>query len=214
LSYPQVLTALTGASGMAHGETGQVIISTADPTKHPTTLSGAVFIARSTFPKAELRRIATPVGDTGVYRINFRQSIEINQRHPFTTVWVDHWSGQIKALRDPAGFSNGETLVTWVWPVHTGEAFGAKGRFLWFLAGIGLFVVYVTGLWLWLLRSGRLQDKAVNVLALRSYGSYLKKNIWQFSLALLHKARYMIRHINYVVPQYKRVLLKLCRRFM
>lgn len=163
LSYPQLLAAFTGSTGMAHGETGRNIVSTADPTPHPTTLAGAVFVARSAFPKAQLRRITTPLGDTGVYRINFRQSDEVNQRHPYTTVWVDHWSGQIKAVRDPLSFSSSETLGTWIWPLHTGEALGGLGRFIWFLAGIGLFTLYVTGLWLWLLRRGTLSDKPVNL---------------------------------------------------
>ncbi|MEQ1638060.1 MAG: PepSY domain-containing protein [Methylococcales bacterium] len=212
LSYPQVLEVLTGSSGMAHGETGRVIISTADPTNHPTTLAGALFVARSAFPKAELRRISTPVGDTGVYRINFRQGSEINRRHPFSTVWVDHWSGQIKEIRNPEGFSTGETLVAWVWPLHTGEAFGAKGRFVWFLAGLGLFVLYVTGLLLWLFRTGRVQDKAVNIEALRAYGERVTKNTLRMGLVLLNKSHRQLQGIIETLPQYKIMLLKLWRR--
>lgn len=179
LSYPQILAAFTSSSVMNHSETGQDIVSTAQPTKHPTTLAGAVFIARSAFPKAQLRRITTPLGDTGVYRINFRQSDEINHRHPYTTVWIDHWSGQIKVIRDPLSFSNSETLSTWVWPLHTGEALGGIGRFIWFLAGIALFILYITGLWIWLLRRGTLQDKPVNLMSIKTIGyhfiSFIKR---------------------------------------
>lgn len=167
LSYPQLLQSITGATGMAHGDTGREIVSTADPTKNPTSLAGAVFIARSAFPKAVLRRISTPLGETGVYRINFRQSSEINQRHPYTTVWVDQWSGQIKAIRDPLGFSSGEKISTWIWPVHTGEAWGESYRFLWFLSGIALFFLYISGISLWLFRQGILQDKAVDFTPLK-----------------------------------------------
>ena len=57
-----------------------------------------------------------PMVDSGIYRINFRQRSELNQRHPFTTVWVDRWSGQIKEVRNPAKFSKGETFASWIWP--------------------------------------------------------------------------------------------------
>lgn len=179
LSYPQLLEAITGASGMTHGKTGRDIVSTAEPGQHSTTLAGAVFVARSLFPSAELRRISTPVGSTGAYRINFRQSKEINQRHPYTTVWVDHWSGQIKAVQNPLEFNSGETFSTWMWPLHTGQAFGAIGRFIWFLAGIGLFALYVSGLMLWLLRRGTLKDKPVECTFIKVFASRSVQMGWR-----------------------------------
>ncbi|MGZ5052722.1 MAG: PepSY-associated TM helix domain-containing protein [Methylobacter sp.] len=167
LSYPSMLESLTGSSGMEHGETGRTIISTATPNNRPVGLESAEFVARSAFPRAELRRITTPTGESGIYRINLRQSSELNRRHPYTTVWVDRWSGQIREVRDPSQFSSGETMVTWMWPVHTGEAFGPTGRFIWFVSGIGLFVLYVTGLLRWLHRQGKVRDREVDVAALR-----------------------------------------------
>ncbi|MDD5412544.1 MAG: PepSY domain-containing protein, partial [Methylobacter sp.] len=62
LSYPSVLETLVGSSGMAHGETGPNIISTAIPNDHPTSLGAAEFIARGPFRRAELRRVTTPIG--------------------------------------------------------------------------------------------------------------------------------------------------------
>jgi uncharacterized iron-regulated membrane protein len=165
LSYPGVLETLVGSSGMEHGETGRNIISTAIPNNHPVGLESAEFVARAPFPRAELRRVTTPAGDSGIYRINLRQGSEVNHRHPYTTVWVDRWSGQVKEVRDPSAFSAGETFATWIWPMHTGEAFGATGRFIWFVAGIGLFVLYVSGLLHWLHRHGKVKDRDVNFIA-------------------------------------------------
>jgi len=165
LSYPGVLATLVGASGMEHGETGRNIVSTAIPNNHPVGLESAEFVARAPFPRAELRRVTTPAGDSGIYRINLRQGSEVNHRHPYTTVWVDRWSGQVKDVRDPSAFSSGETFATWIWPMHTGEAFGGIGRFIWFLAGIGLFVLYVSGLLHWLHRHGKVKDRDVNFIA-------------------------------------------------
>jgi uncharacterized iron-regulated membrane protein len=162
LSYPQVFEDLVGTSGMAHGETGKNITSTGQPNDHPTALESAEFMARGSFPKSSLRRITTPAGNEGVYRINLRQKGEINLRHPYTTVWVDRWSGQVKEVRDPYRFSTGETMLTWVWPLHTAEALGAKGRLLWFVSGFGLAFLYISGLLRWLLRRGVIQDRIIN----------------------------------------------------
>lgn len=162
LSYPSVLSALTDSKGMHHGDTGPALYSTAVPHDHPTGLEAATFIARGPFARAELRRVTTPAGETGIYRINLRQSDEINRRHPYTTVWVDRWSGHIREVRDPASFTRAQTIATAVWPVHTGEALGAYGRFLWFLSGLGLFFLYVTGLTRWLFRKGTIQDRPVD----------------------------------------------------
>lgn len=181
LSYPAILTALFGSEGMGHGDTGRDIVSTADPTKNPTTLSGAAFIARAPFPRAELRRVSTPAGETGVYRINLRQGEELNHRHPFTTVWVDRWSGQIKEVRDPMGFSSGTKLSTWVWPIHTGEALGAGGRFIWFLSGQALFWLYVTGLLRWLCRKGLVRDRQLHIVGWQSILQWTSSNFSNIS---------------------------------
>jgi uncharacterized iron-regulated membrane protein len=167
LSYPEVLEKWVGTSGMAHGETGRTIISTANPNDHPTGLESAEFIARGAFPKATLRRITTPTGESGIYRINLRQLGEINERHPYTTVWVDRWSGQTREVRDPLRFSGAETALSWVWPLHTGEALGAKARFVWFLSGFGVFFLYITGLLRWLHRRGKIQDRPFDSAALQ-----------------------------------------------
>jgi uncharacterized iron-regulated membrane protein len=189
LSYPAVLESLAGASGMAHGETGRNIISTAVPNNHPTGLEAATFMAQGPFPHAELRRITTPVGDSGIYRVNLRQPGEINQRHPYTTVWVDRWSGQIKEVRNPADFSAGETLASWVWPLHTGEALNGTGRFLWFLAGQSLFVLYVSGLLHWLYRHGKIRDRKIKLAALRPFLERLAHNSQRVGLMLF---RYLV----------------------
>ena len=155
LSHPSPLETLTGASGMAHGETGRNLISTAQPNNHPVGLEEAEFVARAPFPRAELRRVATPAGDSGIYRINLRQGNEINRRHPYTTVWVDRWSGQIKELRDPSEFTWSEKAIAWIWPLHSGEAFGATGRLLWFFAGMSLPALYLSGLLRWMQRNNQ-----------------------------------------------------------
>ena len=188
LSYPIILETLVGSSGMEHGETGRNITSTAIPNNHPTSLSAAWFVAQSAFPKAELRRVTTPAGDTGIYRINIRQAGEVNHRHPYTTAWVDRWSGQIKEVRNPNTFSTGEVFTTWIWPLHTGEALSATGRLAWFFSGMSLFALYVSGLLRWLCKIGKVKDRVVNLAAIKPKLLSIKIKLFQLTGLLIKKA--------------------------
>lgn len=208
LSYPSLLEAIAGSSGMEHGQTGRTLISTAKPNNHPTGLAAAVAVAQAPFPRAKLRRVTIPVGDTGIYRINFRQANEINQRHPYTTVWLDRWSGQIREVRDPRQFSQGEVFASWVWPLHTGEALGAWGRFCWFLAGLSVFVLYVSGLVRWLCRSGKMRDRRVNFAALRTWLELAKTRLRQLWRSLSPFLQQLAQQAKDYAPQLKIVLLK------
>lgn len=162
LAYPPLLELLTASAGMGHGDEGPNVRSTAVPNDRPVSLVEAVLVARGPFPSSEVRRITTPLGETGTYRINLRQRHEINQHHPLTMVWVDRWSGQIRDVRNPSKFTAGQAFTTWLWPLHTGEAFAGWGRFIWFLTGLMPMFLYVTGLVHWLYRCGVLRDRRLD----------------------------------------------------
>lgn len=161
LAYPELLETLTASSGMAHGDAGPTVESTAQPNDHPISIAEAVLVARGLFPSSEVRRITTPQGELGTYRINLRQKRELNQRHPFTTVWVDRWSGQIRAVNNPSQFSAGQVFTTWQWPLHSGEAFGS--RFAWFILGLMPLTLWISGLSYWLYRKGLIRDRSIDL---------------------------------------------------
>ncbi|MDO8938806.1 MAG: PepSY-associated TM helix domain-containing protein [Methylicorpusculum sp.] len=199
LSFPQMLESLTGSTGMSHGGNGPLILSTAVPNNRPVRLSEAAFIAKAPFPKAELRRITTPSGVDGTFQVNLRQGSEINQKHPFTMVWIDRWSGHIKEVRDPAKFSTGEKLMAWMWPVHTGEALGASGRFIWFLSGISLVLLYVSGVMRWLHRHGWISDQALNFSKLKTHGLTIMAKLQRVLLMLWRLLGEFIRYASPIV---------------
>ncbi len=163
LAFPQVLATLTAAPDLGHGNGGPGIRSTAVPNPHPISLSEAVSIAQGLFPHAELRRVATPAGETGTYRINLRRPEEPNFRHPYTLVWVDRWSGQIREVRNPNRFSAGQNLITRLWPLHTGESLNALGRLVWFISGLAPAALFATGLVQWLIKQGILADQPIDL---------------------------------------------------
>lgn len=166
LAYPALLENLTAATGMGHGDEGPTVRSTAIPNNKPISIEEAVLVARGLFPSSTVRRVTTPAGELGTYRINLRQKHELNQHHPFTSVWIDRWSGQIRAVNNPSQFSAGQTFTTWQWPLHTGEAFGATGRLLAFFTGLTPLLLWLSGLTHWLYRKGLIQDHAIDLSAL------------------------------------------------
>jgi len=78
LAYPALLESLTDSSGMGHGDEGPTVRSTAIPNNKPISIEEAVLVARGLFPSSEVRRITTPAGELGTYRINLRQKQELN----------------------------------------------------------------------------------------------------------------------------------------
>jgi len=201
LAYPALLESLTAAEGMGHGDAGPNIRSTAVPNNRPTNLAEAILIARGLFPRSEVRRVTTPVGDLGTYRINLRQQHELNQHHPFTTVWVDRWSGQIRGVNNPSQFSAGQTFTTWQWPLHTGEAFGTGGRLLWFCIGLTPSLLFISGVLHWLHRQGLVKDRPLDLAwTLRVYRyrgrqrlQHFRQKSWQTLRPLSKKTLHWLR---------------------
>lgn len=197
LAYPRLLETLTAAEGMGHGDGGPNVLSTAQANDHPISLAEAILVARGLFPSAEVRRIATPQGDIGTYRINLRQSQELNQHHPFTNIWVDRWSGQIRAVNNPKQFSAGQSFTTWQWPLHTGEAFGVWGKRLWFFAGLMPAFLLISGLLHWLRRKGMVADRrlqlAANRLRLRQLSLQWLSRLCNAGMTLLSRLLYWLR---------------------
>lgn len=115
----------------------------------------AVAIAQRRFPSATLRWIETPADAGGVYRVNLRQPGEPSRRFPRTNVWIDQYSGAILAVRDPRANSAGDTLLDWLHPLHSGEAFGMTGRLLILASGLLPALLFVTGLIRWQHKRGR-----------------------------------------------------------
>jgi uncharacterized iron-regulated membrane protein len=162
LAFPKLPAAMLSANGMEHGAAGAEYRSTGAQNDHPVGIAEAGLIARGPFPRAELRRITLPSHENGTYRVTLRQRTELNQRHPYTTVWVDRWSGQIREVRNPSRFSAGETFMAALWPIHTGEAWGPFGKSVWVMTALAPLLLYLSGLMRWLNGRGWLADRPLD----------------------------------------------------
>lgn len=114
----------------------------------------AIHVALSRFPSAELRWIQPPASATDVYFVRMKQAGEPSDRFPKTYVWIDQFSAEILAVRDPLRVSSADQFFDWLHPLHNGEAFGLAGRWLMLLAGLLPMLLWVTGIVRWRQKSG------------------------------------------------------------
>jgi len=120
-------------------------------------LDALVRRAMVVLPGSELAWIETPAGPRGVVRVNLAVAGEPSRRFPRSNVWLDPYDGRALAVRDERRDSGGDTLLTWLHPLHDGEAFGLAGRWLVFVSGLLPAMLFVTGVWRWRLRARRPQ---------------------------------------------------------
>lgn len=118
-------------------------------------LDRAAAAAQSVFPAATLRWIETPEDEQGAYRFRLWQYGEPGHRFPKTLVWVDRYSGEILGISDPRTGGAGDTLLDWLHPLHSGEAFGLTGRLVVFVVGLACPLLLVTGWMRWCQRTRR-----------------------------------------------------------
>lgn len=118
--------------------------------KKPITLMQAAAITNQRFPDGRYKWIFFPQGDRDVYRVVKGSQQEINRNRPRRTLWLDQYSGKIIWEHDPMIDSAGAVFLQWLYPLHSGEAFGLPGRIIIALTGLVPLLLYVTGVIRWL----------------------------------------------------------------
>lgn len=107
-------------------------------------------IANDRFPRADLQRIYFPTAADDVYRVIMRHPDEVRRTSGITQVWIDSsYDGTVLAAQEPKTMTSGQAFVSWMFPLHNGEAFGLPGRIIVLVAGFMPFILYVTGLIVW-----------------------------------------------------------------
>ena len=115
----------------------------------PMNLDRAVAVAQERFPEAELRWVDVPAIGEGPLSVRLYQSGEPGRRFPKTRLWLDPYSGDMLAVRNPVQNTAGNTVLDWLHPLHNGEAFGLIGRWMTFFSGCVPALLFVTGLIRW-----------------------------------------------------------------
>lgn len=123
--------------------------SSVDAGAAPIGLDAAVAAAHTALPAGRLHWILLPSGPDGVYVVGKQADDEPNRTKTYRNVGVDQYSGRVLQVQDRDDFSAGERALEWLFPLHSGEAFGAIGRPLMLLVGTTPLVLFATGVLRW-----------------------------------------------------------------
>ncbi|MFO1103387.1 MAG: PepSY-associated TM helix domain-containing protein [Methylocystis sp.] len=115
----------------------------------PIGVGAAVAAADKIFPDGRLHWILLPSAPTGVYVVGKQSDDEPNRTNTNRNVGVDQYSGKVLYVQDREGFTAGEKFLEWLFPLHSGEAFGAIGRSIVLFVGLTPLTLYVTGFLRW-----------------------------------------------------------------
>ncbi len=119
------------------------------PGQPPLGVDAAVAVANKVFPEGRLHWVLLPSTPTGVYVVGKQSKDEPNRSKTYRNVGVDQYSGEVLHVQDRAAFSAGERFLEWLFPLHSGEAFGDIGRPITLLIGLVPLALYVTGFLRW-----------------------------------------------------------------
>ena len=94
----------------------------------PIGVGEAVAIADKVFPDGRLHWVLFPSTPNAAYVVGKQSRDEPNRTKTYRNVGIDQYSGQVLQVQDRESFSAGEKFIEWLFPLHTGEAFGEIGR--------------------------------------------------------------------------------------
>lgn|GEM_PF-437621 len=115
----------------------------------PQSLSAIVSAAESRFPAAPVTRIQLPRKANDPYELRLHQAVEAGEGGG-TRVTVDSLSGQVIKVVNPMQAASGDVFLSWLFPLHSGEAFGVLGKVFISIVGLMPLAFAVTGTVMWL----------------------------------------------------------------
>ncbi|MCP3023914.1 PepSY-associated TM helix domain-containing protein [Cupriavidus basilensis] len=109
----------------------------------------AVSTAQALYPAALVTRVSFPRKAGDPFEVRLRQPGEVRQGSGATRLWLDAHTGKRLGVRDPMDAPAGDTFLNWMYPLHTGEAFGLVGRAFISVFGVVPLMFAVTGVLIW-----------------------------------------------------------------
>lgn len=113
--------------------------------KEIISMDRACKIAKTIFEKGVIKRIYLPKKENDAVRIMLRQPQKVTRSY----VWIDQYSGQVLGSQAPEDRSIGELAFGWMFPIHSGAAFGLLGRYTVFMTGLATVALCIFGVGSW-----------------------------------------------------------------
>jgi uncharacterized iron-regulated membrane protein len=105
-------------------------------------------LAEAQWPAAQWSRLQLPEGSRAYYEVRLLQRGEMRSDTGDTRVRLTA-QGQVIAIRDPLHAPAGETVLAWLFPLHSAEVLGWAGRVAWSLFGLVPALLLGSSVWLW-----------------------------------------------------------------
>ena len=129
--------------------------------KIPINMAQVVAITDAYFPDGSYQYMVFPQNAQDVYVVGKRANDEVNQHHPYRQLWIDQYSGKIVHEQHSDTRSAGDIFEEWLYPLHTGEAFGFIGQLIILITGLLPLLLYITGVIRWLQKRKTAQNSKV-----------------------------------------------------
>ncbi len=115
----------------------------------PVPFAQVVQTVRAAYPEQQITEIHIPQKLTAGYLFYLRRAGD-EYRLGDTIAWVHPATGEILVERSDRTRNAGETLMHWLFPLHSGTAFGMPGMVAMCLTGTMPLLLVGSGLWVWL----------------------------------------------------------------
>lgn len=112
----------------------------------------AIDAAMAEFPGSQVSVFNLPTKTKPYYKIRLLQPGELRRYYGNTSVYVNAGDATIIATEDALALPFSNRVLNAFYPLHTGGAFGAAGKIVYFIVGCSLMVMIIIGLRLWWLR--------------------------------------------------------------
>ena len=153
------LCAITGIAMIFPKPTAAIINSVAPITSKPSytvspqgqqlPLDTLLANAKAAVPNSEIKSIFLPQQAQHSLRLSANFAGEPWTNHGASSIWLNPYTGVVLGTWDASQAPIGNSLLTWVFPLHNADVLGLAGRILWLLVGTLPAFLFFTGTYLW-----------------------------------------------------------------
>ena len=118
-------------------------------THEPLQLDRVIADVRQRFPEHSLLEVHGSPRQIAGHLYYLKKPGDVH-RLGDTIAWINPLSGEMMVERSPRTRTAGEGFMHWLFPLHSGTAFGMPGMIAMSATGAAPVLMVVTGLWVWL----------------------------------------------------------------
>lgn len=120
--------------------------------QRPINIGRVIEATKTALPSGRPISLEFPMDEQGTYVVTVDTGVVWKSQ-----VSIEQYSGAVLMVQGPHEASIGDHVLGWLFPVHTGQAFGLPGRIFMVVLGFVPTCLYLTGIILWWSR-GRIRD--------------------------------------------------------